>query len=85
MRLHGGRIGIFSEGEGKGSTFLVDLPISRNQVHTNVINHCNSGIHTKNEEITFGVKFSILILAASHCNIRYITLNRLCLRRKLMC
>ncbi len=29
MKMHGGRIGILSEGEGKGSTFLVDLPIFR--------------------------------------------------------
>lgn len=27
MRLHGGRIGIFSAGEGKGSTFVIDIPI----------------------------------------------------------
>jgi hypothetical protein len=29
MRLHGGRIGISCEGEGKGTTFLVDLPVLR--------------------------------------------------------
>lgn len=37
MRLHGGRIGIWSEGEGKGSTFLVDLPILRHNLVSNII------------------------------------------------
>lgn len=34
VALHGGRIGILSEGEGKGSSFIVDIPISQrsNQV-----------------------------------------------------
>lgn len=27
MHLHGGRIGVFSEGEGRGTTFVVDIPI----------------------------------------------------------
>eukprot|EP00599_Poterioochromonas_sp_BG-1_P014558 CAMPEP_0173158428 /NCGR_PEP_ID=MMETSP1105-20130129/16334_1 /TAXON_ID=2985 /ORGANISM="Ochromonas sp., Strain BG-1" /LENGTH=706 /DNA_ID=CAMNT_0014076321 /DNA_START=684 /DNA_END=2804 /DNA_ORIENTATION=+ len=29
MHLHGGRIGVYSEGEGKGATFVADLPIIR--------------------------------------------------------
>jgi hypothetical protein len=28
VTLHGGRIGIQSEGEGRGSTFIVDMPIN---------------------------------------------------------
>eukprot|EP01033_Poteriospumella_lacustris_P001882 gene1882-1368_t len=27
MKMHGGRIGVMSEGEGKGSTFLIDIPL----------------------------------------------------------
>lgn len=27
MNMHGGRIGVLSEGEGKGSTFLIDIPL----------------------------------------------------------
>ena len=27
MELHGGRIGLYSEGEGMGSTFYIELPI----------------------------------------------------------
>lgn len=27
MTMHGGRIGVLSEGEGKGSTFLIDIPL----------------------------------------------------------
>jgi hypothetical protein len=33
MHLHGGRIGVYSEGEGKGTTFVVDLPIHRRERH----------------------------------------------------
>lgn len=29
MHLHGGRLGVYSEGEGKGATFVADLPIIR--------------------------------------------------------
>lgn len=56
MQLHGGRIGIYSEGEGKGSTFVVDLPISSSQVDANIIHHCGSGIHNKDEDITLAVR-----------------------------
>ncbi len=29
MKLHGGSIGVYSEGEGHGSTFYIDIPITR--------------------------------------------------------
>lgn len=29
VKLHGGKIGVTSEGEGRGCTFYVDLPISK--------------------------------------------------------
>ena len=29
MRLHGGKIGVQSEGEGQGCTFYIDIPISK--------------------------------------------------------
>jgi len=29
MQLHGGRIGVFSEGEGQGCTFYIDIPITK--------------------------------------------------------
>jgi CheY-like chemotaxis protein len=32
MKLHGGRIGVDSEGEGLGSTFYIDIPILRTQI-----------------------------------------------------
>lgn len=31
MKLHGGYIGVESEGEGKGSSFYIDIPISRKE------------------------------------------------------
>lgn len=35
MKMHGGRIGVMSEGEGKGSTFLIDIPLVDNEEDTN--------------------------------------------------
>ncbi len=32
VALHGGRIGILSEGEGRGSTFIVDIPINHKSI-----------------------------------------------------
>jgi hypothetical protein len=32
MHLHGGKIGVFSKGEGKGTTFIVDIPIHHREV-----------------------------------------------------
>lgn len=29
MKLHGGKIGVMSDGEGQGSTFYIDIPISK--------------------------------------------------------
>lgn len=39
MKMHGGRIGVVSAGEGHGSTFLVDIPITPPAVpvHANVV------------------------------------------------
>ncbi len=31
MQLHGGHIGVFSEGENTGSTFYIDIPVARVQ------------------------------------------------------
>jgi CheY-like chemotaxis protein len=35
MKLHGGRIGVESEGEGTGSTFYIDIPVLRAQFTNN--------------------------------------------------
>jgi len=29
VKLHGGKIGVTSDGEGQGSTFYIDIPISK--------------------------------------------------------
>ena len=29
MKLHGGKIGVMSDGEGNGSTFYIEIPISK--------------------------------------------------------
>ncbi len=43
MKLHGGRIGVESEGEGLGATFFIDIPIVRAQV----IQHANPSARSK--------------------------------------
>ena len=45
MHLHGGRIGVFSEGEGKGTEFVADLPIFR--IDTNPLRTGKNGSKAK--------------------------------------
>jgi len=42
MKLHGGNIGVYSEGEGCGSTFYIDIPITKIKHHLS--------LSTKNNE-----------------------------------
>ena len=43
VHLHGGRIGVFSAGEGKGTEFVVDIPIHRIESNRAMLKNNKSG------------------------------------------
>lgn len=50
MNMHGGRIGVFSEGEGKGSTFFIDIPLITESLATSLPSSPKQELHDASEE-----------------------------------
>lgn len=74
MHLHGGRIGVFSEGEGKGTEFVADLPIFR--IDTNPLRTGKNGSKAK-QLVSWKISISLIlfIFQSFSCIMRFFTRN----------
>ena len=71
MKLHGGRIGIYSDGEGKGSSFIVDLPISRRESQDNTVKEKYLEVKESIASVSCYLLLFIIILK-SHSVMKYL-------------
>ncbi len=59
MKRHEGRIGVKSEGEGKGSTFLIDIPIHSFDAYMNSGN--NDSVSMDSPRVIDRVSYSMVL------------------------